>query len=151
MRASFCCLLAIALCTSAASSLELPKALKKPDLVALAKKAEAGDAAAQYQLGLIHYEGVHAEFSPEKTIAMWRKAARGGHTEAMYRLGEAYDRGFGVGLDTSTAARRPAGSRSATGGYQWRFGSSARSVSNLSRLMISGPANPWDVRTARRS
>ena len=68
-------------------------------------KAEAGNAASQYRLGLRYYngEGVAKDFSE---AAKWfRKAAERGFAKAQGYLGRCYFRGEGVTQDFSEAVK----------------------------------------------
>ena len=85
------------------------------------KKAEAGDASAQYNLGLIYDKGEGVTLDEEKgkpweaysadrmkrlklkAVEWYRKAAAQGHAEAQFRLGMMYYIGKGVSVDNAKA------------------------------------------------
>lgn len=64
------------------------KKMLKEELKELTKRAEAGDAQAQYDLGEEYYLfGDEYSDDPEKAFYWFEKAAEQGHTEAEYKLG----------------------------------------------------------------
>lgn len=80
----------------------------------LREAAEAGDADACYRLGLTYRKGSPAHPRDDLGAVLWfRRAAEGGHREAMLALAEAYRGGHGVVRDRREAARwgERAGSR----------------------------------------
>lgn len=68
------------------------------------QQAEAGNAFAQFRIGMFYYDQYTHEFiNPEKDEAdiqnavLWlRKAAEQGHPEAQYRIGHCYMHGLGL-------------------------------------------------------
>ena len=58
--------------------------------------ADKGDAAAQYKLGLLYYEGKELSRNYEKTFDLWLEAAKQDHIEAQCGLGMLYDCGIGI-------------------------------------------------------
>lgn len=62
------------------------------------RKAEMGDAGAQYELGMMYYEGDYA-----KAAKWWEKAAAQGNASAQGALGTMYANGLGVPKDTAKA------------------------------------------------
>lgn len=50
------------------------------------RKADAGDAEAQYELGLMYYEGKVLNRDVDKAWQLWDSASRGGCVDAMFRL-----------------------------------------------------------------
>lgn len=52
--------------------------------------ASQGNAIAQYQLGLIHYNGQGVPEDEKQAIHWWKQAAAQGYSNAMYQLGSAY-------------------------------------------------------------
>ena len=56
------------------------------DLSQLVAKANAGDAAAQYQLGTMYNTGNGVQRDPDQAFNWFQNAARQGHVGAMYRL-----------------------------------------------------------------
>ncbi len=72
----------------------------------LREAAEAGDLEACYRLGLAYRQGDGQRHRDSLSAALWfRKAAEGGHREAMLALAEAYLGGHGVLRDRREAAR----------------------------------------------
>ena len=70
-----------------------------PDFAETKQKAEAGDANAQYNLGIMYYEpnGVPRDYA--EAMSWYRKAADQGLASAQYKLGWMYYRGDGVQKD----------------------------------------------------
>lgn len=66
--------------------------------------AEAGDAGAQYRLGLAHAQGRGVERDTVAALAWWHRAAVQGNAEAQYQIGHAYLSGEGVEEDTGLAS-----------------------------------------------
>jgi uncharacterized protein len=66
-------------------------------------KAEQGDAEAQYNLGMLYYEGhgVRQEYATARH--WWEQAATQGNAWAQHRLGVLYQKGRGVPQDDATA------------------------------------------------
>ena len=78
------------------------------DFPSLKRRAEAGDASAQFALGLRYSEGKGVAKDPAQALAWWRKAAEQSNSEAQYRLGAIYDNRYsdivyGVTKDTAQA------------------------------------------------
>jgi TPR repeat protein len=65
-------------------------------LTELQKKADAGDAEAQFTLGEMYYKDEGVPKDAVKAVEWYQKAAAQGHAEAQYNIGEMYDRGEGV-------------------------------------------------------
>lgn len=63
------------------------------------KKAEAGDARAQAQVGYAYQEGKEVDEDQKKAVFWSRKAADQGDKEGQYYLGRCYKRGMGVEKD----------------------------------------------------
>ncbi|QCE34635.1 sel1 repeat family protein [Acetobacteraceae bacterium] len=76
-----------------------------PDIPALKQKAEAGDAKAQFDLGLLYVEGIGMSHNEAKAVEWWRKAADQGDRDAQYSLGILYYSGRGVKQDYTEAAK----------------------------------------------
>lgn len=62
------------------------------------RKAETGDAGAQYELGMMYYEKDYA-----KAVEWWQKAAEQGYAAAQGALGTMYVNGLGVPKDIANA------------------------------------------------
>ena len=71
------------------------------DIETMRKAAEAGDADAQYRLGVMYYGHGLVPLDATEAAKWYRKAAGQGHASAQYKLGLMYDNGV-IGR-TSTA------------------------------------------------
>ena len=69
------------------------------DMTALRLQANAGDASAQFSLGITYDMGVWVPQDDVQAVAWFRKAADRGHAAAQNRLGYAYNIGEGVPQD----------------------------------------------------
>ena len=69
----------------------------------LRQAADAGVAAARYQLGLLYDEGKGVPPDPAEAARLYRAAAETGSLAAMYRLGILFEEGRGVDRDLETA------------------------------------------------
>ena len=69
----------------------------------LEQRAVAGDAVAQYNLGVMYYEGQGVEQNFKDAAKWFRKAAEQGNAMAQYSLGFMYGKGDGVLQDDVTA------------------------------------------------
>lgn len=67
--------------------------------------AEQGDANAEYNLGLMHRDGLGVPQDYGETVKWYRSAAEQGHTMAQYNLGVMYSKGPGVPLDYVEAVK----------------------------------------------
>jgi uncharacterized protein len=65
--------------------------------------AEAGDPAAQTNLGFLYYEGKGVAQNHEEALKWYRKAALTGYPDAAFNLGVAYSEGKGVQADKTQA------------------------------------------------
>ena len=86
-------------------SLFLTVALSAQNIAELRKRAIAGDAKAQYSLGVAYANGYGVSEDKSEAMRWWRKAADQGYIKAEFRLGVAYDLGDGVPKDDAEAAR----------------------------------------------
>ena len=75
------------------------------DIAALRKKAEAGDAEAQYNLGECFLNGDGVAKDMAEAVKWWRKAAEQGAVWAQYNLGVCFYEGNGVDKDHSEAVK----------------------------------------------
>lgn len=83
-----------------------PDHIAAESLKAFTTKAEAGDADAQYELGILHYGGSRGLPQSLETAVHWfRKAAAQGHAGAQFYLGQCYEFAEGVAYDGKAAAR----------------------------------------------
>ena len=62
----------------------------------LRRRAEQGDAEAQFSLGFRYGEGEGVPEDRQEALKWWRKAAEQGHAMAQYSLGVSYEIGEGV-------------------------------------------------------
>ncbi len=67
------------------------------------KAAMNGDARAQFDLGLMFYNGQGVEQDYAAARSLWEKAAEQGHSLAQYDLGVMYNNGEGVWRDLGKA------------------------------------------------
>ena len=70
---------------------------------ALVKKAESGDAVAQYSLGLVYENGWGVDENISSAVEWYMLAANKGNANAQYHLGLCYENGNGVKKDTDLA------------------------------------------------
>jgi TPR repeat protein len=83
--------------------------ISKPRLFAgeledVTKAAANGDAAAQYNLGVMYATGRGVPKDAAKAFEWWQKAAAKGHAVAQYNLGVMYATGEGIPKDTAKAS-----------------------------------------------
>lgn len=69
----------------------------------LRRNAEQGDAEAQYNLGMLYYEGHGVTQDYTTARQWWEEAAAQGNVWAQYRLGVLYKKGRGVPQNDATA------------------------------------------------
>ncbi len=69
----------------------------------LRSAAAAGDAGAQYEIGLRYSDGRGVARDPKQSIAWFEKAAAQGSALAAYRLGSAFEKGVGIDRDPALA------------------------------------------------
>ena len=74
------------------------------DFAETKKKAEAGDAVAQFNPGKMYNNGTGVPKDDAEAMKWWRKAAEHGHVDAQYYLGLTYEYGEGVPHDRNKAA-----------------------------------------------
>jgi S1-C subfamily serine protease len=68
-------------------------------------KAEKGDAAVQYQLGLCYYGGLGVSKDYVEAVKWWHKAADQDYASAQFKLGLCYYGGYGVARDYEAAVK----------------------------------------------
>lgn len=108
-----------------AAPVRAPYLGETPKVSALRDRADAGDAAAMFDLGEALFEG--REVAPERRTAIewYRKAGAAGHADACLKMAELLRRGLdsvGIAKDLSEAAvwfRRAAEAGSAEGAYNY--------------------------------
>ena len=69
------------------------------------KRAMAGDSEAQYNLGLMYYNGWTVSKDKREAARWYRAAAKQGDANAQYNLGFMYENGYGVTQDMAEAVR----------------------------------------------
>ena len=69
------------------------------------REAEAGDAEAQFILGLMYADGEGVPQDSAKAVEWWQKAAAQGHAAPQYNLGLSYAHGEGVPQDSAKAVK----------------------------------------------
>ena len=74
-------------------------AQQQPDLKQVEAKAEAGDPAAQSDLGYRYLTGDGVEKDAQQSFQWYRKASEQGYAPALYSMGTAYYNGDGVAVD----------------------------------------------------
>ena len=84
--------------------LSMTVAVSAQNIAELKKQATAGDAKAQYNLGVAYANGYGVPEDEAEAVRWWRKAADQGNANAQYRLGVSYSLGQGVGKDGAEAA-----------------------------------------------
>jgi len=82
-----------------------PVQAQTPEIDALRVRAEAGDAIAQNDLGLIYDNGRGVPEDDAEAVRWYRLAADQGVVVAQYNLGVMYERGEGVPQDNAEAVR----------------------------------------------
>ena len=75
------------------------------DLKALRVKAESGDAAAQFQLGLAYDEGRGIAQDSVQALGWYRKSAEQGNADGQFRLGYCYENGIGAATNAMEAVK----------------------------------------------
>ena len=80
-----------------------PSTQGSPELRAMIARAEGGDPAAEFNLGLAYFRGNGVAQDYAQAAAWWRKAADQGHANAQFNLGSRYVLGQGVPLDLAEA------------------------------------------------
>ena len=74
-----------------------------PDLQKTLQSARQGNAAAQFNLGLMYDSGRGVRQDYTKAVQWYRKAAEQGQAEAQYNLGVMYEEGQGVSTNRKVA------------------------------------------------
>ena len=77
----------------------LASAVFAEDLAETRKKAEQGEAEAQFGLGVMYDNGIGVPKDEVEAVKWYRKAAERGNANAQYNLGVMYDNGTGVPKD----------------------------------------------------
>lgn len=95
--------------------------------------AETCDADAQFNLGILHDNGLGVKQDYIAAVEWYRRAAESGHAKAQFNLGGAYDQGDGVERDAELAMK------------WWRAAATAGETVaqfNLANLLAAGGAQP---------
>ena len=74
-----------------------------PDFSGTLKAAKQGKAEAQYNLGVMYYNGQGVNKDYSKAVYWYTKAAEQGGAEAQFKLGLMYNNGLGVNEDYTKA------------------------------------------------
>ena len=82
---------------------EEPIVLEDLDVADLQGLAEQGNAAAQFNLGVMYADGAGVTEDDEEAVRWFRPAAEQGSASAQFALGDMYARGAGVAQDTVIA------------------------------------------------
>ncbi len=77
----------------------------EPDIEQLRKKAEAGDAKAQYKIGFLYGRGDGVPKDYQEAAKWWGLAADQGHADAQFNLAIYYYKGWGVKEDHAESVR----------------------------------------------
>ncbi len=99
-------------------------------------RADAGDAAAEFGLGLLYDLGEGLGQDEAAALSWYRRAAEAGHVLAEFNVGVMYDSGVGTARDPAKAALWYA--RAAAHGY-------ARAEYNLAQLYQAGDGTPRNL------
>jgi len=81
----------------------LPAVSRGADIDELQKRAQQGDASAQYYLGDAYYYGKGVPQDDKKAVERYLKAAAQGHAVAQYSLAVCFWNGWGVPKDPEKA------------------------------------------------
>ena len=73
------------------------------NLVDTLEQADAGDAEAQYSLGMMYAYGEGVPEDSLEAVKWYRKSAEQGNADAQNMLGDCYDIGMGVQIDDAEA------------------------------------------------
>lgn len=99
---------AVISCTPALADLEQGVAAYQAGDMALAMKefrtaAEKGDAACQYNLAMMHEQGIGVAKNEKQALVWYRKSAEQGNSNAQFNLGVLYENGRGTAVDFAQA------------------------------------------------
>jgi TPR repeat protein len=67
------------------------------------KALATGETSAMNNLGYLLFEGLGGPTDMEQALALWKRAAKLGHSEAQWHLGDVYERGKGVQSSSTEA------------------------------------------------
>ena len=108
---------------------------REGDIDSVRKRAEAGDAAAQRNLGYRYSLGIDVEKDEALAFEWTKKAAEQGDAKAMFNLANDYARGQGTGAD---AAEALAWYRKAAGGWRELAANGGVQPGDCQALVIAG-------------
>ena len=111
----------------------------KAALQGLRTLAGAGNASAQFELGVMYYTGEGVPKEAVQAVAWFRKAAEQGHADAQSNLGAMYARGEGVPKDLVIA-------------YMWRNLAAAQGdeIGKSARDALEGSMTPAQIAEAQK-
>ena len=89
----------VALLLGAAACAETPEPAQDNSIEAIRTRANAGDAEAQFNLGVMYDAGLGVPQDLVEAVAWYRQAAEQGYADAQYNLGLMYANGAGVPQD----------------------------------------------------
>jgi len=78
-------------------------ATNSQEVEGLLKRAENGNAVAQFKLGVLYTKGEAVKRDLTQAADWYRKAAEQGHKNAQFKLGRFYENGKGVEIDLTQA------------------------------------------------
>ena len=105
-------------------------------LAVIQRKANQGDASAEYQLGLMYEEGQDLPKDTTEAMKWWRKAAEQGDATAQNSLGFMYDHGRGVPEDYVLA-------------HMW-FNLAAAAAGNSAMALVAAKMTPAQIAEAQK-
>lgn len=83
-------------CAVAAIALLLPMCHSANKIEDMQRRAEAGEAEAQYELGMCYYKGDGVEQNHEEAVKWFCESAEQGYAPAQFNIGVRYAIGYGV-------------------------------------------------------
>jgi len=89
----------------AACAITLSVAAQDHDLAAIRRKAEAGDAIAQFDMAKAYMSGAGVAKDPNMALVWLQKSAAQDYVGAEYALGRMYQQGLGISKDPLLAAK----------------------------------------------
>ncbi|NKB37469.1 MAG: hypothetical protein GKR93_09920 [Gammaproteobacteria bacterium] len=104
--------------------------------------ANAGDASAQYQLGLLYYQGLGIRQNYNEASYWYKEAGKKGNADAQYSLGNMYLMGEGVSQNDAEAILWY--EKAADQGHV----AAAHNVSNLKRVTSAGSSSTEEIESA---
>ena len=146
------------ICGALLTALGAPLSAQAPDFAETKKRAEAGDASAQYNLGVMYRNGNGVPKDDAEAVKWYRKAADQGHADSQLSLGDNYAAGHGVPKDDAEAVkwyRKAADQGNAAAQYNLGFIyekgfflTTGQDVEEILRLIEKGGSFPKDYAEA---